>query len=251
MNKFFIDNRFYPQNFFLYKQDSTDLEALLDTISGEASKLSPESFDATVNHFTFVFRYHPPYTNIQEFPEMRRLQECAMSHTRFKEEYNGYIAIDLSEWQGHTDEEHFENCMSFLRDMAENWKYVFFTKENDRDTLMCALKKYLWVTEITDNGLPEHTLADKLSAELERLCGKKLNTETKEFINAAFKNSLQNDDSIKLLAYDMFLFFGNSKETTPEAIKKYISSNHTYAYAIMNEEERAAINTRFTEKEKK
>ena len=102
MKNVFTNNHFYPQNFFVKKSENTDIESMLKEISEKAFTISPSSFDAETKYFIFKLRYQPPYIKIPEFREIKNLQIEAISKTRFKNEYNGYIGIDISEWVEHS-----------------------------------------------------------------------------------------------------------------------------------------------------
>ena len=148
MAEFFKKNRFYPQHFFLKCTGGCELEFTADRICREAVQLSPASFNGDKPYFRFILRYCPPYEQ-DRFRELKRLQEVARSHTRFKDEYRGYIVIDLSEWKNHLDEELFADVtMSFLSDMSACWKYLFVMfghEPTDREA--AVFNKYLKIKE--------------------------------------------------------------------------------------------------------
>ena len=136
----FTNNRFFPQNFYLSSENDRDFENQYALLCAEALQLSPESFNGEQLFFKFILHYCPPYEH-DRFCELKRLQEVARSNTRFKDEYRGYIVIDISEWEGHFAEELFSDIvMSFLSDMSDFWKYLFVTPgykltENERRVL--------------------------------------------------------------------------------------------------------------------
>mgnify|MGYP003330162670 CR=1 FL=1 len=130
MENLFKNNHFYPQNFFIPDAKAADVDKIIQQIAEKANEISPQSFDAQCLYFVYKLRYQPPYVKISEFNEIKNLQIEAISHTRFRNEYNGYIGIDLSEWVEHADEEHFINCILALKSMCNNWKYVFFVQED-------------------------------------------------------------------------------------------------------------------------
>lgn len=96
----FKNNKFFPQNFYLNCDDKLEVDIQARAICNEAAQLSPESFNGEKPCFKFILRYCPPYEH-EKFFDLRRLQEAARSNTRFKDEYRGYILIDIAEWKFH------------------------------------------------------------------------------------------------------------------------------------------------------
>ncbi|MDY5001845.1 MAG: hypothetical protein SO122_05230 [Eubacteriales bacterium] len=99
----------------------------LQGIADEAREALPDCFDGECPVFRFCFRYYAPYE--KAFNELRRIRFEARNHTRFKEEYNGYIAVDVSEWIGHEEEFYFDIFLKFLSDQKDHWRYIFYTED--------------------------------------------------------------------------------------------------------------------------
>lgn len=138
MNGIFKNKKFFPQNFLLTCGANVNVEDRIERICSEAFSISPDSFNGECLYFKFILRYCPPYEQ-DHFRELKRLQEVAHSKVRFKYEYKGFIAIDISEWADHFNEELFSKVsLAFLCDMSDCWKYIFIinkptiTKEDIR-----------------------------------------------------------------------------------------------------------------------
>lgn len=241
MNRIFKENRFYPQNFFVRTNDSTDTDAIIREIAEKASAISPESFDAEVKSFTYVLQYQPPYVKNTDFQEIRNLQREAISKTRFKDEYNGYIGIDITEWVEHCEEEHFINCIGALRKMAAHWKYVFFAEDSlnkaDIDKTLKIIRGIIWTKELSADTFGERRLSDRLSEVMKNKHNINLNLSGQKIIKDIFsENRVISDNAVSDMASDMAAYFGDVFFLNKKALIDYLSDD-TYARFIMNEDE--------------
>lgn len=246
MENIFKNNHFYPQNFFIKKRENTDIEAIIKEISEKASNISPESFDAETKCFIFKLQYQPPYVKISEFREIRDLQVEAISKTRFKNEYNGYIGIDISEWIEHSNEEHFTNCIHCLRKMSPHWKYVFFADDSYNDTnikkTVDFIKGEIWLHELNISSFSKNKVADRLSEKIKETHNIKLALSSQKIIKEVFgENENLDDDTVSNIANDISIYFGDKKELLSYALVNYLSDD-TYAHSIMTEKEIAKLN---------
>lgn len=256
MSRFFNKNQFYPQNFFCKTDDKISIETVLFQLSEEAYSLAPECFDADTRYFVFKFRYHPPYTKISEFPEMKRLQTEAILKTRFKEEYNGFIAIDISEWVGHSNEEHFEICLMFLKHMCEHWKYVFFTSEDfseyELSEILKKLKEYIWLIEINDECFENSEFSHSLCEEMSNKYKITFSSSTQSLLKAIFSERKGSDSEIVAnMAQDMSIYFNGIKQVGNNSVSEYLSNKLTYGHFIMSKKEMSLLNSYIAEKESK
>ncbi len=145
MASVFIHNKFYPQNFLIDSMSEADLDELIEMICAEAINVSPDSFNGESRCFKFNLRYCPPYEQ-DRFRELKRLQEVAQSNVRFKDEFKGFVALDITEWNGHFDEDLFKITLAFLSDMSDCWKYIFILSGYLKDNLD-MLNKYFKINE--------------------------------------------------------------------------------------------------------
>lgn len=252
MSKYF-KNRFYPQNFYMIVNDRTDIDAVMNELSEDAGKLAPDSFDAEVTYFPFYFRYQPPYVSVSDFRELKYLQRKAISKTRFKSEYNGYILINISEWIGHTEEEHFTNSMYFLRDMNDHWKYVFLLNSPDGsyelEKAVEDLKKVIWVSEILPQEQSEKSFPEQLIEEAEKVHKFSFLPESKQLLVKSLSkmNPVSVRRTIETAIYDLESYVG--KQVTYEALTEYLLDSSTYMHDIMTEEEISNVKAFMSEKE--
>ena len=253
MSCFFYKNRFYPQNMFFGVDDKVNIEPILIQMSEEAYSIAPECFDAETRYFIFRFHYHPPYTKISEFPEMKRLQTEAISKTRFKEEYNGFIAIDISEWVGHSDEEHFENCLLFLKHMCEHWKYVFFVSgdfgEYELSETTKKLKEYIWLIEINSECFEKSNFLHSLCEEMSNNYKRTFSSSSQNLLKTIFSERIGSDHEVVVnMAQDMSIYFNGIKQISNYDVAEYLSNKSTYAHFIMSEKEKLLLNSYIAEK---
>ena len=137
----FLNSRFYPKNFVLLGTDSDKLTKQVELISNEASQCFKAEFTGERAVFPFQLRYAAPF---EGFAELKRIQYEARKHVRFKSDYFGYIAIDLSEFLAHEEEMYFDITLKFLHDQMEfGWKYIFVIDNTNQRNSSLLLKKVL------------------------------------------------------------------------------------------------------------
>ncbi len=89
------------------------------------------------NLIFFKLRYVPMY---EDYKELRRLQLKIRESMNFIR-YPLTIALDVSEWLGHENEEFFDITIKFLHDMCYKWNYIFTVADKTAaDVTQLALK---------------------------------------------------------------------------------------------------------------
>lgn len=255
MENIFKNNLFYPQNFFIRINDSTDIDDIIKEIAEKASAIAPEHFDAETKYFIYKLQYQPPYVKIPDFLEIKNLQIEAISKTRFKDEYNGYIGIDISEWIEHSEEEHFINCILALRKMSPHWKYVFFAdaslNNEDIKKTVDFIKREIWTKEIKTDSFSNSKITNRLSEEMKEKYDIKLSLSSQKIINDIFgDNEKINNETISKIASDIAMYFGDIKGLLSDELVNYLSDD-TYTHFIMNEKEINKLNDLLNEREDK
>ncbi len=256
MKELFKNNQFYPQNFFITTDESTDIDSILKVISDKAALLSPECFDAEENFFIFKLRYQPPYVKVSEFREIKDLQIEAISRTRFKNEYNGYIGIDISEWIEHTDEDHFLNSVLALKEMSSHWKYLFFANnelgEASIAKAISTIKHKIWLHELNSQDFNKTNISDKLANKLKNNHNIKLALGSQKIIKDIWnETSSVNEDNISDIANDISQYLGNIKCLSESSFIEYLSDKGTYTHFLMSEKEQTKLNDLIKEREEK
>lgn len=113
---------FYPENYILLGSSDAQ-KAHADVIISEMKASRPEKFEGNKDSFSFELRYVAPFD--KGFHELKRLQGTAAEAAGRRNEFKGYIVIDMSSWLTHHDEEYLNKALLFLIDMSEYWSYIF------------------------------------------------------------------------------------------------------------------------------
>ncbi len=113
---------FYPENYILLGSSDAQ-KAHADVIISEMKTSRPEKFEGNKDSFSFELRYAAPFD--KGFQELKRLQGAAAEAAGRRNEFKGYIVIDMNSWLAHHDEEYLNKALLFLIDMSEDWNYIF------------------------------------------------------------------------------------------------------------------------------
>lgn len=128
MNKYF-KRGFYPKNFILLGSDIDTLKIISEEIIDEAEKTFTDEFTGSRFSFPFELRYTPPFD--KSFNELKRLQSIAADNSGYKDQYRGYIVIDVTGYLKHENDNYFDITLKFLYDMNAFWKYIFIVNSSN------------------------------------------------------------------------------------------------------------------------
>lgn len=156
MGKYF-QSGFYPQNFILLGS-LEEQQAQADQIVQEAVTLFPGEFNARRKSFPFELRYIPPFD--KAFGELKRLQGAAAEEAGFRDEYRGYIVIDLSAYVTHEAEDYFGRAIKFLHDMSDCWKYIFLVDNSSERAALNLVRNVLQILDDVSCGVLEQNAGD-------------------------------------------------------------------------------------------
>lgn len=92
-----------------------------ELVEAQASQF-PAQFDGISPIVYQKFLYVPPF---EHFKELHRLEMQIQKATGLRAYYRGAVAIDLSEWFGHEDEEYLSITFKYLHDHRKYWKILF------------------------------------------------------------------------------------------------------------------------------
>lgn len=113
----------YREN-IIFMGNPNSLKTLVQTIVSQKKMQYPEKFEGNRDFFYFDLRYVAPFDS--KFNELRRLQGTAAEAAGRRDEFRGYICMNLSAYITHEREDYFDKVLYFLADMNEDWKYIFF-----------------------------------------------------------------------------------------------------------------------------
>ncbi len=119
---------FYPENYILLGSSDAQ-KAHADAIISEMKACRPEKFEGNEDSFPFEFRYAAPFD--KGFHELKRLQGTAAEAAGRRNEFKGYIIMDMNHWLTHHNEEYLNKALLFLVDMSEYWNYIFLIDDQN------------------------------------------------------------------------------------------------------------------------
>lgn len=126
MKELISNNRsYFPAGYPVLSLLETDIlepEILIRRIASEMAEEHPEYFSGNTPQVFFKLRYTPPYTT---FPELRNLILQIRKAAGFRSEFRGVVAIDVSEYKGHEEEEYFTILLKYLYDNGANCRIMF------------------------------------------------------------------------------------------------------------------------------
>jgi len=132
----------------------TDKPFTLLALSGrDAARETLDAFADGGRILEFTLPYAPPY---EDFRGIRELQLAVRRMGAFPPEA---LALDLTEWVGHEDEEWFEIAAMYLHDHRHLWNYVFLVRE--RDAGDCAALFFTLRAFLVGELCEDRTFADK------------------------------------------------------------------------------------------
>lgn len=117
-----------PENLILPGNPEAQ-RARAEAVVSERREHCPELFAGNRDCFSFELRYIAPFD--RDFRELKRLQGTAAAAAGRRDEFRGYIVIDLSGYLTHEREPYFEKTLLFLADMSECWKYIFLVEDRN------------------------------------------------------------------------------------------------------------------------
>lgn len=111
-----------PENFILLGTPNTQMTEA-ERIIFQMKASHPEKFEGSRDFFSFELRYAAPFD--KGFYELKRLQGTASEVAGRRNEFKGYIVMDMSSWLTHHDEEYLNKALLFFVDMSDYWKFIF------------------------------------------------------------------------------------------------------------------------------
>ena len=101
--------------------DIIEPEILIRILAADTKKTYPDLFKGETPQVFYRMRYVPPY---ETFQEIRKLILQIRNATGIRSMFNGVIAIDVSEYKGHEEEEFFIVLLKYLYDNSQGCKIL-------------------------------------------------------------------------------------------------------------------------------
>mgnify|MGYP004543788143 FL=1 len=186
----------YPENFIL-PGDPLLCRSDADAVISTAKARCPEWFEGKEDAFFFELRYAAPFE--KNFMELKRLQGTAAESAGRRDEFKGYIVIDLSSWLTHHNEEYLRKTLLFLVDMSDVWKYVFLVNDRTekaakeligklltvffRDRIACGIRE-------AGTALSGKERVDAICEEWDAVCSRPVKELLQELLRQGFSESI-------------------------------------------------------------
>ena len=101
--------------------DIIEPEILIRILSADTERAYPDLFKGETPQVFYRMRYVPPYDTFQE---IRKLILQIRNATGIRSMFNGIMAIDVSEYKGHEEEEFFTVLLKYLYDNSQGCKIL-------------------------------------------------------------------------------------------------------------------------------
>lgn len=229
----------YPEHCILLG-DLMLLKEQAMSIIAQAKERFPEKFAGQKDYFSFELRYVAPFD--KSFRELKRLQgEAAVAAGR-RDEFRGYIILNLSDYLSHENEAYFTIALQFLADMSDTWRYILLVDSTNRRQASALIDRIL--STFVQNNLPcevkepvlsppDRNPVSAICAELNVVCSRPVAALMQQLLDQGFSEkvirTLLRDISwhcgqkICCLAIDTF-FSKNAKSS----IIRYVLSEKEY-----------------------
>lgn len=131
---------YYSENYVLLGEPYEQQESIQCIVNEYKDKHS-DFFEGERDSFVFELRYTEPFE--KQFTELKRLQGLAAECAGRRNEFKGYIIINLSSYLSHTNDHYFKIILYFLLDMNDRWKYIFLIDNKNQKSVNELVSKVL------------------------------------------------------------------------------------------------------------
>lgn len=187
---------FYPEHCILLG-DPMLLKEQAMSIIAQAKERFPEKFAGQKDYFSFELRYVAPFD--KSFRELKRLQGEAAAAAGRRDEFRGYIILNLSEYLTHEDEAYFTITLQFLADMSDTWKYILLVDSTNRRQASAMIDRILSL--FVQNNIPcevkeavavppDRSPVSDICAELNVVCSRPVATLMQRLLDQGFSEKV-------------------------------------------------------------
>lgn len=227
---------FNPENYILLGHPISQMNQA-DTIIAEEKTRFSDKFEGTRDAVRFKLRYVAPFD--KSFHELKRLQGTAAEAAGRRDEFKGYIVIDLSDWLTHHDEDYFETSLLFLVDMSEHWKYIFLVENQNAKAAKELVSKILSVL-YRDNVpcmVKEENVKSSNSGRISALCKEQsvmCSAPVKEFLRDLLEQGF-NENVVAALLSEMTWSYG--KKLSMNTLVDYTTDQESIVRYMVTQKE--------------
>lgn len=149
--------------------DLTESEALIRQMAQDVQEAHPEDFAGKTPCVYFKMPYVPPY---ETFRELRSLILRIRENTGLRAHFRGVVAMEVTEWLGHEDEEYFTVLLKYLYDHRNLWQSALVLNAGtaaQTQRFLCACAAYI-TPRLFDASVFSHPerLCDRICRECAR-----------------------------------------------------------------------------------
>ncbi len=206
--------------------DLTEAESLIKTLAEEEKNRVPHTFAGKESCVYFKLPYIPP---CEPFKELRKLILRIRENTGLRANFQGVIAIEVSEWIGHEREEYFTVLLKYLYDHRTFWRIATILNgctPNQVNRFISCCSRYITPRLFTINVFGDHdTLCSLIHNEFSRQ-SRRITQEAAELLATALaRQELKDARSLTLIerAVDEVIYMCEyNKAATVETIRDYL-----------------------------
>lgn len=186
----------YPEHYILLGDPTLQKKQAMSLIA-EAKARCPEKFAGKKDCFAFELRYVAPFD--KSFRELKRLQGETAAVAGRRDEFKGYIIINLSEYLSHENEKYFTITIQFLADMSDTWKYILLVDSSNsrqanalighilnifvQNNIPCEVKEDIMIS-------PDKSSVDAICAEQNVTCSRPVIALMQQLLDQGFSERI-------------------------------------------------------------
>lgn len=216
-----------PHQLSVITTDLTESESLIKYLAAAEQRARPGDFAGNAPCVCYKMPYVPPY---ETFRELRNLILRVREHTGLRADYRGIVAVDVSQWLGHEQEEYFTVLLKYLYDHRDRWQATLVLNRSTPDRtrrFLTGCARYI-TPRAFDLALfsSRDALCGILRSTFARL-GKPIAPEALQLLCQALMDpALAEARSLTLIqraAEEAFCFAGDGRTITEDTIHRYLA----------------------------
>ena len=134
----------------MFSPSTVRLRRVIADKSEWEAETCPEDFGGEAACIFYKYDYVFPYDKLDG---LRRYILSVKDRTGLRNSYRGYIALDLSEWADHVDEDYFKIFIMYLTDHSDGIHYIMFFETRNaaiKEQILKILRQYMDVRVVDD-----------------------------------------------------------------------------------------------------
>lgn len=224
-------------NYVLLGNDINELKSIAIKTANKTREHTPACFNAEKSYIEFELKYVPPFE--KNFDELFKLQGIAAETPRYKDEYRGYIVLDVSKYLAHEKEDWFDITLKFLHDQGDYWKCIFLvdmTNKRSGEEMVSKILSLLYC-RVEDECKDEKLIMQNI---IDRECRDNkitLSKSTVAFLAGFFVNKKHSREIITVFIKELLDKVGNQKNIDMKTIRKHIAVRESVIKYMMSVED--------------